>query len=42
MLTYFEENLNLIWKGYILYITGIGQIYTLEDLKWDSISNLFR
>jgi ribonuclease R len=31
MLTYFEENLNLIWKGYILSITGIGVNVILED-----------
>lgn len=31
MLTYFEENLNLIWKGYILSITDIGINVILED-----------
>jgi ribonuclease R len=31
MLTYFEENLNLIWKGYILSITTIGINVILED-----------
>lgn len=31
MLTYFEENLNLIWKGFILSITDIGVNVILED-----------
>jgi len=31
ILTYFEENLDLIWKGYILSITDVGINVILED-----------